>query len=320
MTQQTMMTNDDQNPCGHTAWLNRVVYILPLNPDRTQVGAFRLIDLAASMECMPDDFRNRMLEKSPWDLLGEVQQKTNPLFTLERSDYEYAVEAMQEQANAHDLVSYTGWDIDRDYTQACKQRIARLAAVQPGLVMDITIEGSELRDMYDEHPGLAYFTSSTSRGVEIQKPLLLAEAMTVAMAAWNEVARREDGNEPGAEDSEYDGQFTAERIVLLNVAREVVQQYNGHEWITEFAPSDEWDSLLGRAKALDAEAAEESRWDNFSTSGRYRDQARDLRRQVSMARANLGFVAEGAPSAPSTQARLEPAVNTERADSPSLDF
>jgi hypothetical protein len=161
-------------------------------------------------------------------------------------------------------------------------------------VTSITIEGSTLRDMYDEHPGLAYFDSPSSLGVRVRKPLPMTEAMEAAMAAWSKVCGESDSNEFD-DDDEYDGKFTATQIVLRNGAQEVVQQYDGEKWITDFVPAETWPDLLEKANSLDEEASEEARWDNFSTAQGLREQATELRRQVSIARANLPTSAAIAP-------------------------
>jgi hypothetical protein len=284
--------------------LNKIVYLIALDdfevdPDSRRVGAFRLIDFATSTGRSPEEFSAQLLETSPGPLLHQAAASTEPILVLERDYYEITVDALREETQSHGLTAYTVGQVEAAHSQAYRERMAKLAVEQPTLVTSITIEGSELRDMYDEHPGLAYFSSSTSVGVRVPKPLPMAEAMDTAIAAWKKINGDDNGDElDDDEDDDYDGKFSASRIVLYNAGNEVIQEFNGSTWITEFAPADQWDSLLERAKALDAEASEESRWDNFSTATNYREQATELRRQVSIARANLSATAEATPSEP----------------------
>jgi hypothetical protein len=299
--------------------LNKIVYLMMMDdeetdPDGRRVGAFRLTDLAASAGRTPEEFRDQLLETSPRPLLAKAVEQTEPIFVLERDYYELTVDALREETQAHGLVAYTLMQVDSAYSEAHRERMAKLAIEQPLLVTKITIEGSVLRDMYDEHPGMAYFSSSSNVGVRVRKPLPIAEAMDVAIAGWKKVTGEHDDDALDDDDDDYDGKFSATRIVLRNAGDEVVQEFNGSNWISEFAPADQWDSLLERAKTLDEEASEESRWDNFSTAELYRDQATELRRKVSIARANLSPTAEAAPTEPAAAA---PVANEE---SPSLDM
>lgn len=161
-------------------------------------------------------------------------------------------------------------------------------------VASIVVEGRVCRDMYDEHPGFAYFYVDGRRRVAIREALPITEAMTVAETVWQRLQA-----ESAAEDAndEYDGQFTANRIVLLAAGGAVMQCFEGNSWATEFDAPDQWPALLAQAGELDAEASFEAGWDNFSTAEGLRARATNLRRRVSMSQAHYGALPEPKPRA-----------------------
>lgn len=149
------------------------------------------------------------------------------------------------------------------------------------------------RDMYDEHPGLAYFYVDAHRRVPIPHHLTLADAKSAAEAAWAKLraaAAAED------EFEEYDGQFSPGRMLLLASDRTVLQCFEGDSWVSEFDAPEQWAALLEQAGELDAEASFEAGWDNFSTAEGLRARATALRRRVSIAQAHFGALP--APPAP----------------------
>ncbi|RQR65552.1 hypothetical protein DIE18_03640 [Burkholderia sp. Bp9125] len=151
-------------------------------------------------------------------------------------------------------------------------------------VASIVVEGSLCMDMYDEHPGLAYFYRTIRRCLPIPHALPLATAKLIAQRDW---ARRKHESEADEDPwAEYDGQFTASRILLLAHDGTVLQCYEDERWVTDFVAPAEWDALLTHAADLESEAAIEAGWDNFSTADSLRSSATAIRRRVSMARAN----------------------------------
>lgn len=165
----------------------------------------------------------------------------------------------------------------------------------PAVVTLISIHGHESRDMYDEHPGLAYFEVATGQDFRPREALSVRRAMEVAERKWARLHGASGVDDLDAE--EYDGQFSPSKILLLDAAGRVVQQFNGSAWVTDFAAPEEWPALLARASELESESSEEARWDNFSTSERLSEKARDLRNRVAIAQANLGVAAEPENSA-----------------------
>ncbi|MBU9200085.1 hypothetical protein KTD31_01540 [Burkholderia multivorans] len=146
-------------------------------------------------------------------------------------------------------------------------------------VASIIVEGSLCRDMYDEHPGFAYFYVTAHHEISIPHPLPLTTAMAVAEAAWKrDYVSSDDDYE------EHDGQFTPESILLLSARRETIQHYRNGHWVSEFIPPEEWEAQLRRASELSSEASIEAGWDNFSTAERLRASARAILRKVDIAR------------------------------------
>jgi hypothetical protein len=157
------------------------------------------------------------------------------------------------------------------------------------LVDRIVIEGRVCRDMYDEHPGFAYFYVDSCRHVAMPEMLSLTQAQAKAEEAWKQFAA--DENE--VEDfEEYDGQFTPSRVVLQASDGSVLQCFENGRWAAEFDAPDTWDTLLATAKAKQSEASFEAGWDNFGTAETLRNAATALRRRVSMAMAHYGVLPE----------------------------
>ncbi|WP_186214638.1 hypothetical protein [Burkholderia gladioli] len=266
-----------------------------LNPE-CPVGAFRLIDLALSSGCAPEVFRNRLLEQPPIPILKMAAAQTEPIRIVDELDYREGVAALMEEMRRSGLVAYGTDEVHRAFTEADRARRARLAAEQPDLVLSIEFEGSVCRNVYDDHPGLAYFDAPQSRKIAIPEPLPLKYAMDFAVAEWNRNHGDRDNSESDADARGRDGKFTPSKIVLFNAVDAVVQEFDGSRWVTELAPESEWSKMIERADVLDSDGSRESGWDNFATAERYHRQATSLRRQVSIARAKLA--ASRAPGVP----------------------
>jgi hypothetical protein len=152
----------------------------------------------------------------------------------------------------------------------------------------ILVEGSVCRDMYDEHPGLAYFYQTGHRCVPLQYALPMATAKVVAEHEWARLhpASAEDDDPDDWE--EYDGQFTPERVLLLARDGTTVQCFENGQWVRDFVPAAQWEAELARAAELSSEASFEAGWDNFGTAERLRERASVIRRNVAIAKANAG--------------------------------
>jgi hypothetical protein len=173
-------------------------------------------------------------------------------------------------------------------------------------VTSIVVEGRMCRDMYDEHPGLAYFYVDAIQRVQIPQPLSMEEARALAEAKWREL---HPPVSPGVQDvpdeefDEADGQFTPTRIVLLDGNRTVMQRLDSDGWMTDFASPDQWEALLAQARAMESEASVEAGWDNFSTAEGLRADATRMRRRVSIAQAHFGVLPSVPAAAPRVRAK-----------------
>ncbi len=154
-------------------------------------------------------------------------------------------------------------------------------------VSSIVVEGQVCRDMYDEHPGLAYFYMDGRRQVPISHPLSMTDGKALAESAWQ---RYHAESRSADEYEEYDGQFTPSRVLLLNCDEAVLQCYEGNGWLTEFDSPEQWAAMLTQAGELASEASIEAGWDNFSTAKGLRAQATHLRRRVSISQAHFGML------------------------------
>lgn len=156
-------------------------------------------------------------------------------------------------------------------------------------IFSIVVEGQVCRDMYDEHPGVAYFYVDGRQQLALLKALSVPDAMEIGQAAWHRL-RGEAAQEETAQ--EYDGQFTATRLLLVAESGAVVQCFDGDCWATEFDSPEEWTGLLAKASELEADASFEAGWDNFSTAEGLRARAAALRRRVSISQAHFGVLPE----------------------------
>jgi hypothetical protein len=152
-------------------------------------------------------------------------------------------------------------------------------------VANIVVERSLCRDMYDEHPGLAYFYVRSQRWLAIPHPVPFETAKAIAEAEWQR-GRAAPGGEDDETYEEYDGQFSPERILLLSCDGQVIQCCEKGQWLQDFVPATEWVGLLAKAAELESEASFEAGWDNFSTAENLRTSATSIRRKVAIARAN----------------------------------
>jgi hypothetical protein len=292
--------------------LGSVAFLLTTGQNRNIVGAYRLVDLAEALNHTPEELYALQLgDEIGENLLLEAASRTDPLFSTLRASYDAALEDVRAEADAQGLLALTHAELKHRADDVVTIPAQPAEGEATFRVTSITIEGSVLRDMYDDHPGLAYFRSSSSVGVHVPEPLTINQAMETALTAWKAVCEEEAGvheeavpEDLGSEidvivedptvDDDYDGKFSASRIVLRDRSGEVVQQYDGSNWVTDFTPADKWKGLLEQAKALEDEASEEARWDNFSTSDNLCEKATRLRRQVAIARANLPEPVEAA--------------------------
>jgi hypothetical protein len=291
-------------PYVTAAELESAALLLPTRSDHNEVGAYRLVDLAGALDQTPEEFYAMQLGGGiSENLLRDAASRIDPIFSMRRASYDAALADLRAEADAQDLLALTLDEIAHQPEAVIAIPAQPVEGEKAFCVTSITIEGSELRNMYDEHPGFAYFSTASSISVRVPEPLTLNQAMERALEAWKTVCNddateldetvpeRGDSQADSADeemiDDDYDGKFSASRIVLSNRAGEVLQEYNGSSWVTDFAPADQWPLLLKQAEELSDEASEEARWDNFDTANGLRGRAAGLRRQVAIARANL---------------------------------
>ena len=180
-----------------------------------------------------------------------------------------------------------------DYrTNGVEAAYERMRDVAPVYVRRIVVHGKTMRDMYDEHPGLGYYTVDDVRAYRAPSYCGLARAKRIALEKFAalEVERE-------VQDAE-DGTFTPDYVVLEDRFGNALQEYRNvvgampfaTGWIEAFPDAEEWPGLLRAAEELGQGAAEESQWDNFESARRLRARAEALKRLVKMAQAQSRII------------------------------
>tara|TARA_R110002051_G_scaffold318017_1_gene399808 strand:- start:7266 stop:7889 length:624 start_codon:yes stop_codon:yes gene_type:complete len=130
-----------------------------------------------------------------------------------------------------------------------------------------TIHGESLCDMYDHAPGMAYFSTKSSRGVVLPNFADLSEIRDAAYREFSDLKAEYEAAD------DHDGLFIPSRINVIGPDGEVLALYVKGQWLTPSIPQEEWARTETEIHALNVEAANEARWDNFATASRLRDQA-----------------------------------------------
>lgn len=159
----------------------------------------------------------------------------------------------------------------------------------PLYIKTIVLRGQMCQDMYDDHPGFAYFYTDASQSIEAPPYCTLSKAMQLSLQM---LAKAQQESE---QEEEYDGLFSPDSIILLdqfdNTVHEYARHYRGEGrciaiWLESLPPKEDWHGMEEEAKALDSEGSFEIGWDNFSTGRQLHAQADSLRRKIEMAKAH----------------------------------
>jgi hypothetical protein len=163
-------------------------------------------------------------------------------------------------------------------------RVSReMQEYSPLFVSRIELHGSILQDMYDGHPGFAYFSSVHSLSKDAPDFCKLSTAMELGLVWLREYGSQHDDR------SEYDGKFTPHTIVLRDQFGNVVQEYGNHgkaricSWLMQLPSTEEWGALQREADKFAREGSFESSWDNHDTARGLWAHAEKLRRIMSIA-------------------------------------
>lgn len=167
----------------------------------------------------------------------------------------------------------------------------QMAEESPLYVKTVVLRGRMCRDMYDEHPGFAYFYTDALESVDAPPYCSLSKAMHLSVPMLTKAQQEIE--------DEYDGQFSPSSIVLLDQfgepLQEYVERYLGEGrysmgWLEDLPPEEEWAAMEERAKALDSEGSYETGWDNFETGRQLHAQAASLRCTVQMAKSRSRII------------------------------
>ena len=189
------------------------------------------------------------------------------------------------EKTAWNILQSMGLPADYKNVELAKKR---LLEESPLYIGEISLRGKLYQDMYDDHPGLAYFNIDIAKSIEVHKYCTLSEAKQIGFQLLID-ARKE------IEDEEIDdGLFIPSSIVLLdqfgNEVQEFCSRYLGdgqyiEGWLEEIPSEDECAEFEIKAKKYDSEGSEESRWDNFDSARNCHKKANILRRNIAIAKA-----------------------------------
>lgn len=151
----------------------------------------------------------------------------------------------------------------------------------------IIIMGRTCREMYDDHPGLAYFYSDSNKQYSVPRPATMANCQARALELFHKLQDAANASE------EHEGLFVPDYIVLKDQLGNVIHEYGSFRglsgnykvgWIDNLPTEDTWPALLAEASRLDSEGSVESGWDNFETARQLHEQAAEIRRRIDMAK------------------------------------
>lgn len=155
---------------------------------------------------------------------------------------------------------------------------ARQQALHGPLYVDqIEIRGRTSRNMYDAHPGYAFYSTDDSVLVDVPPYCGISRAKALAVTAFSAMRETDDASR-----ETHDGDFTPQSIVLRDQFGGALGTYCLGKWddATDIGATA---ALLGEAGRLEDAAVEESRWDNFETARSLRAKATLLRERVQCA-------------------------------------
>lgn len=145
----------------------------------------------------------------------------------------------------------------------------------------VIIYGSELCDMYDHAPGVAFYTRDAERPVVFLGYIEMSELRETAVRHFQGYADR------AAEEGDYDGKFRPWGIRILNPNDEVIDLYVNDSWVNEgddLIPCSQWEEIESQIARLRSNAYTEAGWDNFETARGLRQHAQRLEDRLSTSR------------------------------------
>lgn len=174
-----------------------------------------------------------------------------------------------------------------DETQVTKA-LRRCMDESPLYPSCIRVIGTEFRDMYDDHPGLAYFTVDTVREFSLPAYCSMKIARAKAIAIYQELKVSQCCEY--ADHDPVEGDFSPLRFVILDQFNRTLDEVSALHladdsekyWESFHLQGIEVDRIAAEAEATERAAAEEARWDNIDTANGLRNAASRLRRLISI--------------------------------------
>ena len=196
---------------------------------------------------------------------------------------DHALAKLHVQIEADTIGAKIDLELPHDGTAlAAAQHV--LDEVAPLFVHTIQISGETSRDMYDEHPGMAYYQTSDSLRLEAPPYCGLAQARE--LADKHMAAMLEESAEYG---DDRDGAFYPQMVQLLDHAGRTLQVFDQKTfgktagWL-EPVTSEMAVKLVEQAQEMRRDASEEIRGDNFESARHLRDRAMEFIAQASTAK------------------------------------
>lgn len=133
--------------------------------------------------------------------------------------------------------------------------------------INVIIYGEQLMDIYEDAPGIACVSVLSTRTVDVSP---LADLPTICAQALQSYCRL---MEEHASAEPYDGLFKPTRIEVNDSQAALLALYTDNRWFTPTITPSAWLDMEGEIKALSTQAANELRYEKFSTAAQLSNQA-----------------------------------------------
>ena len=158
-----------------------------------------------------------------------------------------------------------------------------ISETSPLFARSAVITGHLCQDVYDEHPGFAYYYVAATRSFSLPPYCVLPRAQDIALDILSQEREARDPQGDGRS-----GEFSPIGIILMDQFDKPIQEYRARNfnsrlcegWQVEFACEQGALRLEEQALELERKSSYEAGWDNFETSRCLSEEAQRLRRQA----------------------------------------
>lgn len=187
---------------------------------------------------------------------------------------DYALAKLHVQIEAATLAAKKDLKLPHDKDTLAAARSVRNDEA-PLFVHKIAITGQTSHEMYDEHPGLAYYQTTNTHTYKAPPYCGLAQARDLADRMVEKMREATRGQE------ESEGDFSPSTVQLQDHAGRTLQVFDQDAttrqkaWLAPVTPEKAVE-LVAQAGEMRRDASEEMRGDNFETSRRLHDRAMEF--------------------------------------------